>query len=73
MGDKLKEKPTFSVSMESGHHEPPEQLQCSLPSLWNSIGGMNITPQDIPSFIYTTFSKTNNLIEIKISFARESR
>ncbi len=54
-----------------GHNKPPEQLQCSLPSLWNSVGGMNIIlPKDIPSFIYiyiyiyTTFLRAvcSNLI-----------
>ncbi len=56
MGDKLGNTNMQCLSMESGHYEPPEQLQCSLPSLWNSIGGMDtIPPQDIPSFIYTTF------------------
>ncbi len=44
------------LSVESGHQERPEQLQCSMPSLWDSAGGMNtIPPQDIPSFINTTF------------------
>ncbi len=56
MGDKRKTN-MKRLSIESGHHEPPEQLQCSLPSLWNSIGWMNtIPPQDIPSFLYNTFS-----------------
>ncbi len=72
MGDKGKTN-MKCLSMESGHHEPPEQLQCSLRSLLNSSGGMNtIPPQDIPSFIYTTFIESGNLIEIKISFARET-
>ncbi len=43
------------LSMESGHQKPPEQLQF-LPSLWNSIGGMNtLPPKDISSFIYAPF------------------
>ncbi len=48
---------TKCLNMESGHHKPPEQRQCSLPSLWNSIGGMKTIPaQNMPSFIFTTFS-----------------
>lgn len=45
------------LRMESGHHEPPAQLQYSLPSLWNSIGGMNTTFPYlfIYIYIYTTF------------------
>lgn len=40
------------VSVESGHHEPPELLQCSSPSLWNPVGGMNTFLHKIFPYLY---------------------
>ncbi len=57
-------------------HEVSEQLQSSLPSLCNSIGGMNIIPpQDVPSCIYTNHQvislKSRSLLPRRPEYSRQ--